>query len=106
VIQLPRSVASEVLGRMQRATIAAGGNVLQRTHRRALATCCAAPSPVLQEYVTLAQPVKMESEVKKSRFVTWAWPCSSPSEALALMKQAADPGASHNCWGACCVHVL
>jgi uncharacterized YigZ family protein len=37
-------------------------------------------------------------EVKKSRFLTWAWPVASPDEALAHIDARRDPSASHNCF--------
>ena len=36
--------------------------------------------------------------MKKSRFVTHAWPCSSADEALELIASRRDPSATHNCW--------
>lgn len=43
----------------------------------------------------------MTTEVKKSKFVTTAWPISSASQAMALVEAAADRDASHNCWAYC-----
>jgi uncharacterized YigZ family protein len=40
----------------------------------------------------------METEVKKSRFITWAWPVTSPEDALAKISSQRDPSASHNCF--------
>lgn len=37
-------------------------------------------------------------EVKKSRFVAYAWHVSAEEEALALIGQVRDPSASHTCW--------
>lgn len=37
-------------------------------------------------------------EVKKSRFVTWAWPVRSAEDALDGIRSRSDPSASHNCW--------
>lgn len=48
--------------------------------------------------MTLAEPHSSETEVKKSRFVTHAWPCSSADEALDLIASRRDPSATHNCW--------
>ena len=48
--------------------------------------------------MTLAEPHSSETEVKKSRFVTHAWPCSSADEALELIASRRDPSATHNCW--------
>lgn len=39
-----------------------------------------------------------ETEVKKSRFVALAAPCTSPEDALTFIKERGDPQASHNCW--------
>ncbi|GLC69687.1 hypothetical protein PLESTF_000864800 [Pleodorina starrii] len=47
---------------------------------------------------TLQGYVLYESEVKKSKFVVHAWPVSSSSEALSLIRSASDPSASHNCF--------
>jgi len=40
----------------------------------------------------------METEVKKSRFIAWAWPTISPEDALAKISSQRDPSASHNCF--------
>lgn len=40
----------------------------------------------------------MEVEIKKSRFITSAWPVKTAAEALAHIAAASDPTASHNCW--------
>jgi uncharacterized YigZ family protein len=40
----------------------------------------------------------METEVKKSRFITWAWPIISPDDALTKIASQKDPSASHNCF--------
>jgi uncharacterized YigZ family protein len=40
----------------------------------------------------------METEVKKSRFITWAWPITTPEDALAKIAFQRDPSASHNCF--------
>ena len=37
-------------------------------------------------------------EVKKSRFVAFAWHVKAEEEALALIGQVRDPSASHTCW--------
>ncbi|PRW32560.1 IMPACT family [Chlorella sorokiniana] len=52
----------------------------------------------LQAFTTLAEPHSSEVEVKKSRFITHAWPCSSADEALELIASRRDPSATHNCW--------
>ena len=56
---------------------------------------CLAPCST---FLTLALPHSSETEVKKSKFVTHAWPCSSAEEALELISSRRDPSASHNCW--------
>ena len=53
-------------------------------------------------YTTLAAPAALTLEVKKSKFVTSAWPVASPEEGAALIAAAADPAASHNCWAVVC----
>lgn len=40
----------------------------------------------------------MTVEVKRSKFVTTAWPIDSADQALQLIQSSADPTASHNCW--------
>jgi putative IMPACT (imprinted ancient) family translation regulator len=40
----------------------------------------------------------METEVKKSRFITWAWPITNPEDALSKISSQRDPSASHNCF--------
>jgi len=37
-------------------------------------------------------------EVKKSKFVTTAWPVQSSDEAMQLIRKHGDPSASHNCF--------
>lgn len=49
-------------------------------------------------YLTLAEPHSSSTEVKKSRFIAHAWPCSSAEEAARLINSRRDPSASHNCW--------
>jgi putative IMPACT (imprinted ancient) family translation regulator len=58
---------------------------------------CAA-STASRPYTTLAAPVTHTLEVKRSKFVTTAWPAPSVAAALALIKDAADSAASHNVW--------
>ena len=55
-----------------------------------------------EAYVTIAAPVTHTHEAKKSRFVTTAWPVSSPAQCDAAFAAARDPGASHNCWAYKC----
>lgn len=40
----------------------------------------------------------MTTEVKKSKFITTAWPVSAPSEAMQLIQNTSLSDASHNCW--------
>mgnify|MGYP003774620885 CR=1 FL=1 len=47
---------------------------------------------------TLAGPVDLAQEVKKSRFLARATPVATPAEALAFLERIADPQATHNCW--------
>jgi putative IMPACT (imprinted ancient) family translation regulator len=53
-------------------------------------------------YTTLSAPHSHTYEIKKSKFVTTAWPVTSPDEAARLVAAAADPAASHNCWALAC----
>jgi uncharacterized YigZ family protein len=47
---------------------------------------------------TLAQPCRHQEEIKKSRFLALAAPVESPEQALAFLRDVADPTATHNCW--------
>lgn len=47
---------------------------------------------------TLAGPAQYVEEIKKSRFLTFAAPVSSPEAALAFFASVSDPTATHNCW--------
>lgn len=47
---------------------------------------------------TLATAVRFSLEVKKSRFLAQASPVETTEQALAWLKQIADPHATHNCW--------
>lgn len=40
----------------------------------------------------------VETEVKKSRFIAWAWPVSTPEQASAHIASRQDLSASHNCY--------
>jgi putative IMPACT (imprinted ancient) family translation regulator len=40
----------------------------------------------------------VETEVKRSRFIAWAWPVASPEGALRRVAARRDASASHNCW--------
>lgn len=47
---------------------------------------------------TLAQPCRHQEEIRKSRFLALAVPVDSPEQALAFVREAGDPTATHNCW--------
>ena len=47
---------------------------------------------------TLAAFCTHEEDVKKSRFLAYAGPVASVSEAMALFERHGDPAATHNCW--------
>lgn len=47
---------------------------------------------------TLAQPCRHQEEIRKSRFLAVAAPAASPGQALAFLREASDPAATHNCW--------
>ena len=47
---------------------------------------------------TLAQPARLELEIKHSRFIALACPVQTPEQALAFLRDAAVPEATHNCW--------
>ena len=47
---------------------------------------------------TLAAPSRHREEIKKSRFLASAGPITSSEHALAFLRDAADPAATHNCW--------
>jgi uncharacterized YigZ family protein len=49
--------------------------------------------------VTLASPARFVLEVKKSRFLAQAIAIESTDQALAWLREIADPDATHNCWG-------
>lgn len=49
-------------------------------------------------YWTLSEPHTFTLEVKKSKFITTAWPVQAPSEAMELVQAHGDPSASHNCF--------
>lgn len=46
----------------------------------------------------LLERVRIETEVKRSRFVAVAAPVSSAAEAMAFVSEAGDASASHNCF--------
>lgn len=47
---------------------------------------------------TLTAPCRHREEIKKSRFLASAGPITSGEHALAFLRDAADPAATHNCW--------
>ena len=47
---------------------------------------------------TLAQPCRHQEEIRKSRFLALAAPVESTEQALAFVREAGDPTATHNCW--------
>lgn len=47
---------------------------------------------------TLAQRCRYQQEIRKSRFLALAAPIASGEEALAFLREVADPAATHNCW--------
>ena len=47
---------------------------------------------------TLSGFCEYREEIRKSRFITFAAPISSPAEAQAFIEQHSDLNASHNCW--------
>jgi len=47
---------------------------------------------------TLASEHRLETEIRKSRFLAQAAPVDSVQAALAYIERASDAGASHNCW--------
>ncbi|KRE99545.1 thymidylate synthase [Frateuria sp. Soil773] len=46
----------------------------------------------------LAQPCRHQEEIKKSRFLAQAAPVDTAEQALAFVRAAGDPAATHNCW--------
>ncbi|HEX4853810.1 YigZ family protein [Arenimonas sp.] len=47
---------------------------------------------------TLQGPASFTLEARKSRFIAQAAPVDTPEQALAWLRQIADPQATHNCW--------
>ncbi|BAP41781.1 IMPACT family protein [Pseudomonas sp. 21LCFQ02] len=47
---------------------------------------------------TLAGFCEFREEIRKSRFITFAGPVSSPAQAQAFIEQHSDLNATHNCW--------
>ena len=57
-----------------------------------------APRHVPTSMETLAADARLESEIRKSRFLALAAPVDSPAAALAWLDSVADRAATHNCW--------
>ena len=47
---------------------------------------------------TLVQRSRHQQEIRKSRFLAIAEPVSSGEQALAFLREVAEPTATHNCW--------
>lgn len=47
---------------------------------------------------TLIEQCRHQEEIKKSRFLALAAPVHTAEQALAFLREAADPTATHNCW--------
>jgi uncharacterized YigZ family protein len=47
---------------------------------------------------TLTGPCRHQEEIRKSRFLALAAPVESGAQALAFLREAGDPTATHNCW--------
>jgi thymidylate synthase len=47
---------------------------------------------------TLVGPCEFREDIRKSRFITFAAPISSPADAQAFIEQNSDLNATHNCW--------
>ncbi len=47
---------------------------------------------------TLVQRCRHAQEIRKSRFLAIAAPVTSGQQALAFLREVADPAATHNCW--------
>ncbi|CAM5273139.1 IMPACT family protein [Rhodanobacter lindaniclasticus] len=47
---------------------------------------------------TLAARCRHQQEIRKSRFLAIAAPVRSGEQALAFLREVADPAATHNCW--------
>ena len=46
----------------------------------------------------LTGPCRYQEEIRKSRFLALAAPVESSAQALAFLREAGDPTATHNCW--------
>src|SRR6185312_14962712 len=47
---------------------------------------------------TLAARCRHQQDIRKSRFLAIAEPVTSTAQALAFLREVADPAATHNCW--------
>ena len=47
---------------------------------------------------TLAARCRHQQDIRKSRFLAIAGPVASTAQALAFLREVADPTATHNCW--------
>ena len=47
---------------------------------------------------TLTAPCSYQEDIKKSRFVAYAAPVTTVSEAMQFFAERSDPEATHNCW--------
>lgn len=47
---------------------------------------------------TLAQRCRHQEDIRKSRFLALAAPVDSAEQAMAFLREASDPAATHNCW--------
>jgi len=47
---------------------------------------------------TLIEQCRHQEEIKKSRFLALAAPVHTAEQALAFLREVADPTATHNCW--------
>jgi uncharacterized YigZ family protein len=47
---------------------------------------------------TLAARCRHQQDIRKSRFLAIAEPVTSTTQALAFLREVADPAATHNCW--------
>ena len=48
--------------------------------------------------VMLAEPARLERDVRKSLFLAQAAPVTTPADALAFVRAVSDLDATHNCW--------
>ncbi len=54
--------------------------------------------PMSEPLHTLAGACRHGEEIRKSRFLALAAPVTSAEQALAFLREAGDPTATHNCW--------